>query len=115
MGIPAQAAVKVYVVGSNGIVGDIVYSGYPETTDLPEISELSGLSNQTNMDQGTENQNFVRQVFDLVNIERAQAGLSPLNASETVSRAAMLRAKEIAGDFSHTCSGGRAFGIAMEN
>ncbi len=143
MVIPSQAAIKVYVAGPNGIVnggnwngsqsiidgilsredcepGDFFRPGQPETPDFPGISDRPEfpdqpqIPNQPDMEQGTQNQGLSRQVFDLVNTERAKAGLSPLAYSDRISQAATIRAKEITGSFSHTRPGGSSFSTVLD-
>ena len=54
-----------------------------------------------------------KQVADLVNQERAKAGLSPLKVDVTVQSAAQVRAKEIVSSFSHTRPNGSSFSSAL--
>ena len=57
-----------------------------------------------------------RQVFELVNRERKAAGLSELKMSEELCSAALIRAKEIGGKFSHTRPNGTScFTVFKEN
>ena len=58
--------------------------------------------------EGSENP-YIQQVVDLVNAERAKAGLNPLEKSPEVCVAADVRAHEIAGSFSHTRPDGRRY------
>lgn len=69
---------------------------------------------QTTPDTGTSNQAYVQQVINLVNEERAKAGLSPLNASSAVSDAAYIRSKEITQNFSHTRPNGSSFSTVLQ-
>ena len=64
-------------------------------------------------DTDTENANFVRQVVNLVNQERAKAGLSPVTADTSIQAAAQVRAKEIEKSFSHTRPDGSSFSTAL--
>lgn len=48
------------------------------------------------------NSDYAYQVLDIVNNERAKAGLSPLSMNQKASQAAQIRAKEIVSSFSHT-------------
>ena len=56
---------------------------------------------------------YAKQVADLVNQERAKAGLSPLKVDVTVQSAAQVRAKEIVSSFSHTRPNGSSFSSAL--
>lgn len=69
---------------------------------------------QTTPDAGASNQAYVQQVINLVNEERAKAGLSPLNASSAVSDAAYIRSKEITQNFSHTRPNGSSFSTVLQ-
>ena len=53
------------------------------------------------------------QVVNLVNEERAKAGLSPLTADRSVTSAAQRRAREIETNFSHTRPNGSSFSTAL--
>lgn len=57
---------------------------------------------------------FAAQVIDLVNIERARAGLKPLTYDATIEDAALVRTKEIQTSFSHTRPNGTSFATAMK-
>lgn len=69
---------------------------YPET-DIPD-HDLSG---------------FAAQVADLVNAERAKAGLRPLTVKKDVTLAAQTRSKELISSFSHTRPDGSSFSTAL--
>ena len=51
--------------------------------------------------------------MDLVNQERAKAGLAPLSVSRPAASAALVRSKEIEGTFSHTRPNGSSFSTAL--
>ena len=53
-------------------------------------------------DNGGSQDAFADAVVELVNAERAKAGLSPLSVHDGVAEAANKRAQEIKGTFSHT-------------
>lgn len=53
------------------------------------------------------------QVVNLVNEERAKAGLSPLTADRSITSAAQRRAREIETNFSHTRPNGSSFSTAL--
>ncbi|MFR1354812.1 MAG: CAP domain-containing protein [[Clostridium] symbiosum] len=65
--------------------------------------------------QGRTNQpgDAAAQVVNLVNEERAKAGLSPLTADRSVTSAAQRRAREIETNFSHTRPNGSSFSTAL--
>ena len=74
-------------------------------TDKPETSEPDA----------EENLSFAKQVVNLVNEERAKAGLSALVLDETLASAAMVRATEIETSFSHTRPDGRSFSTVLSD
>ena len=74
-------------------------------TDKPETSEPDA----------EENLSFAKQVVNLVNEERAKAGLSALVLDETLASAAMVRAIEIETSFSHTRPDGRSFSTVLSD
>lgn len=57
---------------------------------------------------------FIKEVVNLVNIERAKEGLSPLTIDTKVQSAAMVRAKECEQSFSHTRPNGSSFATALK-
>lgn len=57
---------------------------------------------------------FIQEVVNLVNEERAKAGLSPLTININVQEAAMVRAKECEQSFSHTRPNGSSFATALK-
>lgn len=64
---------------------------------------------------GGFNENYARQVVELINKERAAAGLSPVAQREDMNAIAKIRAKEITVSFSHTRPNGQdCFSIAKE-
>lgn len=60
-----------------------------------------------------ENASYINQVLNLVNVERAKAGLSPLSLDAAINNAAMVRAEEIQSNFSHTRPNGSGFYTAL--
>lgn len=64
-------------------------------------------------DSDTSMDAYAKKVVDLVNQERAKAGLSPLSVNETVAGAAQTRAKEIETVFSHTRPDGSSFSSVL--
>ena len=62
----------------------------------------------------TEAADYARQVTDIVNRERAAAGLAPVTYSERMSQAAQVRASEIRSTFSHTRLNGTSCFTALK-
>ena len=82
----------------------------PENPDTPDNNQPG---NPSVPDNDTENADFVKQVVNLVNQERAKAGLSPVTADTSIQAAAQVRAKEIEKSFSHTRPDGSSFSTAL--
>lgn len=82
--------------------------GYPDNTlpgqpgDTPDLPDAGGSQDE-----------FANQVVNLVNEERARAGLRPLTVQSGVAGAAQVRAKEIERSFSHTRPDGSSFNTAL--
>lgn len=57
---------------------------------------------------------YILRVVELVNEERAKAGLNPVTLDKTVSKAALTRSKEIVNNFSHTRPNGSSFVTALK-
>lgn len=77
-------------------------SGYDDLFDVP--AQVPSESQQPD-DSGSESarlSEYARQVIDLVNQERAAAGLADLKTDAALCAAAQVRAQEIAQSFSHT-------------
>lgn len=95
----------------------------PETnqpeTNKPEINQPETNQPETNAPETNkpetdkEDKSFAEQVADLVNAERAKAGLSPLTLDKEISSAALIRTKEIETSFSHTRPDGRKFSTVL--
>lgn len=64
-------------------------------------------------DGGVSDTSFAQQVVNLVNEERAKAGLKPLSVSQPAAQAAQVRAREIETSFSHTRPDGTRFFTAL--
>lgn len=62
---------------------------------------------------GTEERSFAEKVADLVNAERAKAGLDALTIDKGIESAALVRAKEIETSFSHTRPNGSSFSTVL--
>ena len=82
----------------------------PENPGTPDNNQPE---NPSIPDTDTESASFVRQVVNLVNQERAKAGLSPVTADTSIQTAAQVRAKEIEKSFSHTRPDGSSFSTAL--
>ena len=64
--------------------------------------------------EDTQVRTFAEQVVDLVNAERAKAGLSSLTSDKSIESAALVRAKEIETSFSHTRPNGSSFSTVLK-
>ncbi len=84
--------------------------GTGETPDLPGDNE--GGDNSDN--QGGSEDAWTKQVVDLVNAERAKAGLGALSIHNGAANAAQVRANEIITSFSHTRPNGSSFSTALK-
>lgn len=89
-----------------------VIPGFPEIdkpeTDKPEIDkpEIDKPDDNTDL-------SYIKQVANLVNKERAKAGLSPLTVKKDIESAAKVRAIETQKSFSHTRPNGSKFTTAL--
>ncbi|MFR1832153.1 MAG: CAP domain-containing protein [Lachnospiraceae bacterium] len=117
---PAQAAGKVVMInggnlknwGCNG--GNIPMQGIliPGGTGQNQMGGNQDVILPP-MDQEGNQDDYAAQVIDLVNEERAKAGLKPLTPMEDLSKAARLRAGETAVNFSHTRPDGTSFSTIL--
>lgn len=57
---------------------------------------------------------YVLRIVELVNEERAKAGLNPITLDAAASNAAMIRSQEIVNSFSHTRPNGSSFSTALK-
>ena len=77
-----------------------------------------GTQNPGTQNPGTSNpdsdQAYIQQVIDLVNQERAKAGLSPVTEAADLSASAAVRAQEITRSFSHTRPDGSNCNTALD-
>ncbi len=108
---------------------DAPEADFPEN-DIPETEEPeTNLPENNTPDNTPENDSdggstpeespesehaFIKRVVELVNIERAKEGLSPLTIDANVQAAAMVRAKECEELFSHTRPNGTSFATALK-
>lgn len=68
---------------------------------------------QTPSQGGSQARAYIEEVIELVNQERAAAGLSPVTESARLTEAATIRAKETAVSFSHTRPDGSHFSTVL--
>ncbi len=94
---------------------DNVIPGLPDTDipgdDFPD-SDFPDHDIPGNEDGNVSSQ--ILQVLDLVNEERAKAGVSPLTLNQKAVSAAQVRAQEIAVNFSHTRPDGTGYSTALK-
>lgn len=83
----------------------------PPETDTPVPPPAEDIPDT---DKPQEQLTFAQQVVELVNKERAKAGLSTLSIREDVTAAAQVRAVEIKSLFSHTRPDGTSFATALK-
>ena len=127
------------VVGSGSSVGSILEQiqnglgncrpqlpslpGQPDTnlpgqpdTNLPgqPDTNLPGQPDTEQPGRPDSGSSFAAQVVELVNAQRAQAGLSALRLDTNAAQAAQTRAKEIQTSFSHTRPNGSHFSTALK-
>lgn len=92
---------------------EIPGTGNPDTsvpgTDKPDTSIPD-----TEDSEADSYHAYVKQVVNLVNAERAKAGLAPLTIDSSVQAAAQVRAKECEQSFSHTRPNGSSFSTALK-
>lgn len=89
----------------------------PETPDdsKPETPDNSAPENKPGQEEGieTEYHAYVLRVVELVNEERAKAGLKPVTLQKNIYAAAQVRAQETEVSFSHTRPDGTKFTTAL--
>lgn len=83
----------------------------PPETDTPVPPPAEDIPDT---DNSQEQLTYAQQVVELVNKERAKAGLSALTIREDVTAAAQVRAVEIKSLFSHTRPDGTSFATALK-
>ena len=84
-----------------------------ENQCLQRVFVLNGNQKPENQEPEQADKTFARQVADLVNEERAKAGLEAVTVDEKIESAALVRAKEIELSFSHTRPDGRSFSTVL--
>ena len=100
----------------------IIIPGQPGT-NVPGNPDISQPGGNPDIDQPTipgqppeeieGDGSYAAQVVDLVNAERAKAGLSPLVQTAELSKAAAQRAEETSRSFSHTRPDGSSFSTVL--
>lgn len=88
-------------------------TGQTDSTCKPG-QDCSNTSTDTTKPGNSSSSQYAQQVVNLVNAERAKAGLSPVSVDTKVENAAQVRAQEIVTSFSHTRPNGSAFGTALK-
>lgn len=135
MAMTSQAAVLTYVVGGSSSTGCDYGNGqvigwgnmrpdgngpqivFPDM-EMPALpdggnSQLPDIGVPSQPEQNGSMSAYAAQVVELVNAERAKAGLSPLKANSRMTGAAEVRAKEIERSFSHTRPDGSGFNTVL--
>ena len=85
----------------------------PEAPQMPETPESPETETPDDNISESEVHPYVTQILNLVNEERAKAGLSALTLDMNITAAATVRAKEIKQSFSHTRPNGSSFSTAL--
>ena len=106
-----------YYLGASGlmasegtiVIGGVIYK-FNASGRLIEVEHPT--EPPTSPDLLVELSSFANEVFNLVNAERAKYGLKLCNSNAALSKAAMIRAKEITISFSHTRPDGRSWSTA---
>lgn len=112
-----ELGIKGVVIGSNCKPGQT--PSVPEQNKPGQNKPEQNKPDQNKPEQdnpgnnGSTNSSYEQQVIDLVNKERAKAGLSALKLDKNVAKAALVRAKETEKSFSHTRPNGSKFSTAL--
>lgn len=85
------------------------------TTKVPQVTipQPTKVPESTTKSDSSQNLSYARQVVELVNKERAKAGLNPVTVDTKIEAAALIRAKEIEKSFSHTRPNGSSFSTVL--
>ena len=122
-GLPDMSVPSLPDMNQPAVPGD--GSGLPDMSvpSLPDTNRPAvpgeggnGLPDMSVPGQPSEdgsNDSFTAQVAELVNQERAKAGLAPLQVDSRAEEAASVRAQEIERSFSHTRPDGSSFSSAL--
>lgn len=81
-------------------------------TNTTQTTTQNTTTSNSNNNAGSS-QSFADQVISLVNQERAKVGLSSLSSNQSLTNAALVRAREIESSFSHTRPDGSAFNTVL--
>lgn len=84
------------------------------TSNTTNTTNTAATSTGSTSTANTSTSAYAKQVVNLVNKERAKAGLSALTIDSKVEKAALVRAKEIQSSFSHTRPNGSTFVTALK-
>ena len=96
-----------------GEMGEVICPEMPEMPEAPETPEVPDTETPDDNISESEVHPYVTQILNLVNEERAKAGLSALTLDMNITAAATVRAKEIKQSFSHTRPNGSSFSTAL--
>ncbi len=103
--------------------GSTPESGVTEPETVPDVPETdnnfpeSGSGNTESGEPETDinKLSYAEQVVEIVNAERAKAGLGALTLDKSIEAAALVRAREIEISFSHTRPDGRSFSTVLND
>lgn len=84
------------------------------TTTTKKVTTTTKVTSTKDYPYDNKTYEYMAEVVRLCNIERAEAGLSPLTLDPTVTKGAMIRANEIINYFSHTRPDGNSCFTALE-
>lgn len=91
------------------------FPNLPESPeDKPEAEAPETKPEDKPESEAPETVTQAEQILRLVNQERAKAGLAPVTLDKNMGAAALVRAKEIVSNFSHTRPNGTGFATALK-
>lgn len=102
----------INIPGSNVPDNSLPTPEFP-TPDVPETPDQPNLPDDGNQG-GTSQDAWLSQIVDLVNAERAKAGVAALSVHNGAAKAAKVRAEETSRSFSHTRPNGKDFSTALK-
>ena len=115
------AKIAAHVKGAKSLDGsslakaDVNGDGEVNVKDVARISaHVKGVSNRPVKPAEPTAEQYAEEMAKLVNKERAARGLTYLRYSPELCKAANIRAKEIASDFSHERAGGLRFSSVLD-
>lgn len=111
--VPTKTSVNTTTVPMQTTAKKVITTtAAPSTTIAPIKTSIpvTTSENASNSDTAT----FKQQVVDLVNAERAKAGLNPLSIMPEAAASAQIRASEIISSFSHTRPNGTSCFTALD-